>query len=83
MREGRLKHFGWGREGEGLTPEEEGFVLDRARARFGVQDFEQVEPPALADLALAPPRLVPPAVPRAHLLERALRPRRAYLRQGL
>jgi len=61
MSEGRLKHFGWGREGEGLTPEEEGFVLDRARARFGVQDFEQVEPPALADLALAPPRLAPPA----------------------
>ena len=23
----RLKHFGWGREGEGLTPAEEAFVL--------------------------------------------------------
>jgi hypothetical protein len=29
MSERRLKHFGWGREGEGLTPEEEGFALDR------------------------------------------------------
>jgi hypothetical protein len=23
----RLKHFGWGREGEGLTPEEEAFAM--------------------------------------------------------
>jgi hypothetical protein len=26
----RLKHFGWGRESEGLTPTEEGFVLGRS-----------------------------------------------------
>ena len=25
----RLKHFGWGTEGEGLTPAEEAFVLGR------------------------------------------------------
>ena len=25
MTERRLKHFGWGREGEGITPEEEAF----------------------------------------------------------
>src|SRR6266849_3806303 len=31
----RLKHFGWGREGEGLTAEEEAFVIARAEARFG------------------------------------------------
>ena len=31
----RLKHFGWGREGEGLTADEEAFVLARAEARFG------------------------------------------------
>jgi hypothetical protein len=30
-----LKHFGWGREGEGLTAEEEAFVMSRAEARFG------------------------------------------------
>ena len=28
----RLKHFGWGREGEGLSAEEEAFVLSRARS---------------------------------------------------
>ena len=27
----RLKHFGWGREGEGLNADEEAFVLARAR----------------------------------------------------
>jgi alkyldihydroxyacetonephosphate synthase len=31
----RLKHFGWGREGEGLSAEEEAFVMARAAARFG------------------------------------------------
>jgi len=25
----RLKHYGWGREGEGMSPEERKFVLDR------------------------------------------------------
>ena len=32
----RLKHFGWGREGEGLNADEEAFVLARAEARFGM-----------------------------------------------
>ena len=35
MSAAQLKHFGWGREGEGLTSEEEAFVLTRAEARFG------------------------------------------------
>jgi hypothetical protein len=29
----RLKHFGWGREGEGLSEDEEVFMLARAEAR--------------------------------------------------
>ena len=28
MTQARLKHFGWGREGEGLTTEEEAAALD-------------------------------------------------------
>ena len=31
----RLKHFGWGREGEGLTSAEEAFVLGRIEQQFG------------------------------------------------
>jgi alkyldihydroxyacetonephosphate synthase len=57
----RLKHYGWGREGEGLSREEEAFVLDRHRRRFAVAHFEERVPPALADLQLHPPRLAPPA----------------------
>jgi alkyldihydroxyacetonephosphate synthase len=35
MTQQRLKHFGWGRQGEGLTPDEEAFVLGRIDQWFG------------------------------------------------
>ena len=35
MMQPRLKHFGWGREGEGLTPVEEAFVFGRIEQLFG------------------------------------------------
>ena len=35
MSEARLKHFGWGREGEGASTEEEAFAKNRAAQRFG------------------------------------------------
>ena len=55
----RLKHFGWGREGEGLTLAEEAFVLGRVEQRFGPAE-RIVQPPRLEDIKLAPPRLDPP-----------------------
>ena len=61
MTERRLKHFGWGREGEGLTAEEEGAALDRYRRLFNVESFDEVAPPSLSDIELRPPRLAPPA----------------------
>jgi alkyldihydroxyacetonephosphate synthase len=57
----RLKHFGWGREGEGLTADEEAFVLGRIAERFGPPAEPEVRPPELADITLAPPALEPPA----------------------
>jgi alkyldihydroxyacetonephosphate synthase len=57
----RLKHFGWGREGEGLTPAEEAFVLGRVEQRFGPLAEGEVKPPRLEDIKLAPPLLNPPA----------------------
>ena len=42
MTERRLKHFGWGREGEGMTPEEEAFALRDYHRRFGTDAFETV-----------------------------------------
>src|SRR5947207_7427519 len=66
MAERRLKHFGWGREGEGLTAEEEAFALDRYRRLFGVEGFEERTPPALSEIALRPPRIAPPPALAPH-----------------
>src|SRR5262245_25083675 len=52
MTQPRLKHFGWGREGEGLTPDEEAFVLGRIEQRFGPLAEGGVKPPRLDDLKL-------------------------------
>jgi len=57
----RLKHFGWGREGEGLTSAEEAFVLRSIEQRFGPLADRNVRPPRLEDLKLESPRLSPPA----------------------
>jgi hypothetical protein len=43
----RLKHFGWGREGEGLTTAEEAFVSERIEQQFGPLADGEVKPPRL------------------------------------
>jgi alkyldihydroxyacetonephosphate synthase len=60
MPDKRLKVFGWGREGEGVTPEEESFALALYRKRFGIDRFEEVAPPRLEDIKLRTPRVAPP-----------------------
>src|ERR1043166_3105338 len=59
--EARLKHFGWGREGEGATAEEEAFARARAAQRFGGLPSKEVAPPRLDEIKLSAPRLTPPA----------------------
>ena len=61
MMQPRLKHFGWGREGEGLTSAEEAFVFGRIEQQFGSLADGEVKPPRLEDLKLELPRLNPPA----------------------
>ncbi len=61
MAQARLKIFGWGREGEGMTAEEESFSLGIHRRRFGVADFPSIPTPTLADIRLRAPRIAPPA----------------------
>jgi alkyldihydroxyacetonephosphate synthase len=61
MAEARLKYFGWGREGEGLTAAEEAASLDRYRRLFAVDSFDERSPPPLSEIELEPPRLTPPA----------------------
>ena len=57
----RLKHFGWGREGEGLSAEEEAFVLSRAEARFGTALQVSASAPALEEIELDVARITAPA----------------------
>jgi alkyldihydroxyacetonephosphate synthase len=82
MAERRLKHFGWGREGEGMTPEEEAFALQRLGKRFGMKRFEDMPTPRLEEINLGATRLTA-RVARVNLFHRALRPSGAYLWQGL
>jgi alkyldihydroxyacetonephosphate synthase len=60
MAEPQLKYFGWGREGEGLTATEVRGAVDRYRHLFDVEQFQEVGPPALAEITLRPPRVTPP-----------------------
>jgi alkyldihydroxyacetonephosphate synthase len=57
----RLKHFGWGREGEGLTAEEEDRALRTYQALFSVSEFDAVRVPGLEAVTLRAPRVAPPA----------------------
>ena len=56
----KLKHYGWGREGEGMTAEEHDFVLGRYRQKFGGDSFDTIAVPRLEDLALRTPCVTPP-----------------------
>jgi alkyldihydroxyacetonephosphate synthase len=57
----RLKHYGWGREGEGMSAEEHDFVLGRYSQKFGRASFDTIAVPRLEDLKLRTPRVTPPA----------------------
>jgi alkyldihydroxyacetonephosphate synthase len=61
MTEQRRKHYGWGREGEGLSADEKQFAFARLRERLGVESFDARPVPRLEDIALRRPRIVPPA----------------------
>jgi alkyldihydroxyacetonephosphate synthase len=73
----RLKVFGWGREGDGLTAEEEAFTLKIYRERFGVSDFATVPSATLDNVRLRAPRITPPAA-LAPICSTALHDRAAH-----
>ena len=81
MAERRLKHFGWGREGEGLTAEEEAFALDRYRRLFAVDRFDERMPAGAVRNRVAAAADRAAAGLGAALLQRTLRPGRPHLRQ--
>ncbi|MBV9739840.1 MAG: FAD-binding oxidoreductase, partial [Hyphomicrobiales bacterium] len=57
----RLKAYGWGREGEVMTPEEREFVLGRYREKFGRASFDTIEVAHLDEIALPAPRMNAPS----------------------
>ena len=66
MTEPRLKYFGWGREGEGMTADEVAANLDRYRRLFSVERFDEVAPPTLREIKLRQPRIAPPPALAPH-----------------
>ncbi len=77
MTEHRLKVFGWGRENEEMTPDEEAFALRTYQTLFGVSTFDTVQVPTLDAVALRNPRLTPPT-PLAGFCTTARRDRAAH-----
>ena len=53
----RLKHYGWGREGEGMSAEEREFLLGRYRAKFSRDNFDSIAVPRLEDISLRARRI--------------------------
>jgi alkyldihydroxyacetonephosphate synthase len=57
----RWKFWGWGYEGSGLEPAEEGRLLQFYADRLGLEDAPPRPAPRVDDVPLRPPRLRPPA----------------------
>src|SRR5918996_4840955 len=57
----RWKFWGWGYEGSGLDPAEERRLLQFYAERFGLEGAAPHPAPTVADVALRPSRLEPPA----------------------
>ena len=59
---GRPRRFwGWGREGEGPSPEHQQAIAQALAARFALDDVAITPPPRIEELRLRPPRVAPPA----------------------
>jgi alkyldihydroxyacetonephosphate synthase len=57
------RFWGWGREGEGPTPEHQRAIAQVLAARFALPEVTITPPPRIAELSLRAPRLVaPPAL---------------------
>src|SRR4030088_848202 len=56
----RRKFWGWGYEGEGLTPEELELLARSLAGRLGIAELPAAEPPTLQEIGLRQPRLEPP-----------------------
>jgi alkyldihydroxyacetonephosphate synthase len=58
--ERRLKFYGWGNEGEGLSEAEREHLFRFVAGKLGVEPRPAVAPPQAAEIALRPPRISAP-----------------------
>ncbi len=58
---GRLKYWGWGYEGQGLSPHDRETLLSRLAGEFDIHGAAGAGAPPIAELDLPRPRLDPPA----------------------
>ena len=61
MEKTRLKFWGWGHEGDVLSPADITWMESRWAAQFGVSQFEVTPPPTVEEIQLRPSRLKIPA----------------------
>ncbi len=78
----RLKFYGWGAEGEGLSEPERDHLFGFVAKRLGAEPHPAA-PPNESEIALAAPRVSPPAALAGVLTADPLRAAPAYLRQVL
>jgi alkyldihydroxyacetonephosphate synthase len=57
----RRSFWGWGREGEGLGPDERGAIRMMTAARLGIAEPDELPAPRIEDVRLPAPRFAPPA----------------------
>src|SRR5437899_3123342 len=57
----KRRFWGWGVEGAGPNREQQEKIGQTIAARFGATPREPIEPPAIDELDLRAPRVVPPA----------------------
>ena len=55
----RRKFWGWGYEGEGLSPDEMRLLAQAVAGRFGLSDVRVADPPDIAEVSLRAPRISP------------------------
>src|SRR5579864_2338534 len=63
----RLKFYGWGHEGEGLSEDERAFVFRFIAEKLGAEPRAAASPPQASEIKLRAPRISAPAS-LAHVL---------------
>ncbi len=81
--ERRLKFYGWGREGEGLSDDERALVSRFVADKLGAEPRGMAPSPQVSEIALRAPRISAPSALASILTQDPARTTAAHLRQVL